>query len=1012
VEDSEDDAALLLTALRDFGFAFEWARVQTEPDFLKELQRQPDIIISDSALPAFSGSRATELLRASGSDIPFILVSGTVGEDFAVEAMKHGVTDYLLKDRLGRLGSAVEHALEQKRLREQRQQTETTLRESERRFRELLENVGLITMILDTKGLVVFCNDYLLNLTGWKREEIIGANWFDRFIPESDLAVRRIFFDTLEKAAVPGHYENPIVTRHGELRQIRWYNTMLRDSTGKVSGTASIGEDMTERNRAEESLRESEEKLRQLAENINEVFWLIDLQQRKALYVSPAYERIWGRPRSEFEANPAAWLAGVHPDDRERISEAARTTQIAGTYDERFRVLRPDGSVRWIRDRAFPVRNSAGEVYRIVGTAEDITESKKGEDRLREYQKVVEGTEEMIAVVDRQYRYVIANRAFLRYRGLTEADLIGKTVPQLLNVGVFETDVKHRIDESFEGRVVKYEMRYNYPELGERDLVISYFPIEETGRVDRVACILQDVTERKKAERQVRERDELIRLLLDSTAEAIYGIDLEGKCTLANRACARMLGYENPGQFTGKNMHQLIHHHRRDGSEHPEAACPIYQAYSRGEGTHIPDDVFWRADGSKFDVEIFSYPVRRNDQIIGAVVTFLDISDRKQLEEQIRQAQKMESIGMLAGGIAHDLNNVLAPILMACNLLEQEVRHEHGQSLTATIKGSAQRGADLVKQVLSFARGVEGRKIPLQPKHLIREVSGFIRETFPKSIRLNTKISQDLWLLSGDPTQLYQVLLNLCVNARDAMPNGGVLLISAENATIEPGAVPSAPDAKVSQYVVIRVADTGSGIAPEIRDKIFDPFFTTKEIGKGTGLGLSTTMAIVRSHAGFIKLVTELEKGSSFEVWLPARIGDEPSAVAIEKPPLQPGHGELILVVDDEASIRAIGRDVLQSYGYNALTATDGADAIVQYAQRKDEVRAVVTDIMMPVMDGVALIFALRRLNSAVPIIASGGLSNPEHQAKTTDAGANYFLPKPYTAEAFIHILQDALRSR
>jgi CheY-like chemotaxis protein len=287
-----------------------------------------------------------------------------------------------------------------------------------------------------------------------------------------------------------------------------------------------------------------------------------------------------------------------------------------------------------------------------------------------------------------------------------------------------------------------------------------------------------------------------------------------------------------------------------------------------------------------------------------------------------------------------------------------------------------------------------------------------IRLTFPKSISIQFSMPKSLWLLSGDPTQLHQVLLNLCVNARDAMPDEGILQITAENALLDAGSAGVAHSAKPGPYVVIKVIDTGAGIPPEVRERIFDPFFTTKEPGKGTGLGLSTTLGIVRSHGGFINVASEPGKGSTFEVWLPADASEHPSDAQNEETQLPRGNGEVILVVDDEVSLRLLTRDTLESFGYVVLTATNGADALGIYSRHKDNINAVLTDAMMPVMDGIALTRAITQINPDVRVILASGLSNTEHQNQATAAGVKAFLPKPYKAELLLTCLAEILHDQ
>jgi CheY-like chemotaxis protein len=370
----------------------------------------------------------------------------------------------------------------------------------------------------------------------------------------------------------------------------------------------------------------------------------------------------------------------------------------------------------------------------------------------------------------------------------------------------------------------------------------------------------------------------------------------------------------------------------------------------------------------------------------------------------------MESIGTLAGGIAHDLNNVLSPILMAIDMLQLKSTDENSRKWLEVLRANAERGGNMVRQVLSFARGVEGERVALQPKHLIKEIVKILRETLPKTIEITFKVGADLWIISADATQMHQVLMNLCVNARDAMPEGGSISIAAQNVFVDENYARMHIEAKAGRFVLITVSDTGPGMSSEVQSRIFEPFFTTKEMTKGTGLGLSTALSIVKSHGGFINVYSELHRGSQFSVYLPAL--DTPEAA--EAGPLQTdlplGKGELVLVVDDEESIREITRGTLETFGYQVLTANDGTEALAIYADKKNEIAVVLTDMVMPFMDGPATIRALQRMNPQVRIIAASGLGTAQHAGEGVLEGVSVFLNKPYTAEKLLKTLAQVLK--
>jgi two-component system, cell cycle sensor histidine kinase and response regulator CckA len=419
-----------------------------------------------------------------------------------------------------------------------------------------------------------------------------------------------------------------------------------------------------------------------------------------------------------------------------------------------------------------------------------------------------------------------------------------------------------------------------------------------------------------------------------------------------------------------------------------------------------------RSNGEEFPIEASISQVEVQGKKLYTVI-LRDITEKRRGEAQLLRAQRLESVGTLAGGLAHDLNNILAPIMVSVRLLERKLANDpEGLECVAMLEQLAGRGANIVRQVLSFARGVEGDRVPTPIRHIVHEVVEILRETLPRSITVRETSPRDLWSVRADVTQIHQVLMNLAVNARDAMPAGGTLEITADNVTLDTHFAQMHPEAHPGRYVSISVTDTGSGIAPEHIDRIFDPFFTTKPQGQGTGLGLSTTLGIVRAHEGFINVYSEPGRGSRFTVYLPAVLRETAEPAPVEQEPLPVGHGELILVVDDEAPIRSMTSRTLAAFGYRVLTAEDGTDAVTQFAQHQGEIAAVLLDMMMPFMNGVVTARALRRMDQNVRILGSSGLAEQRKLADVEEAGLNGFLPKPYTADQLLRALADALKPR
>jgi len=519
------------------------------------------------------------------------------------------------------------------------------------------------------------------------------------------------------------------------------------------------------------------------------------------------------------------------------------------------------------------------------------------------------------------------------------------------------------------------------------------------GKPYQYVAIRSDITERKRAEEQIREQA----ALLDQAQDAILVRDLDQNILFWNKGAEKIYGW-SAAEVIGKNAADILFKER---SAQFEAARQeiIKNGEWKGEIHQV------RRDGTDIIVES-RWTLVRDER--GAPKSILiintDVTEKKRMESQFLRAQRMESIGTLAGGIAHDLNNVLSPILMAIDMLQLRVTDENSRKWFEVLRTNAERGGNMVRQVLSFARGVEGERVALQPKHLIKEIIKILRETLQKSIEINFHVPNDLWIISADATQMHQVLMNLCVNARDAMPEGGSISIRAENTFVDENYARMHIEAKAGRFVVVYVSDTGPGMTAEIQSRIFEPFFTTKEMTKGTGLGLSTALTIVKSHGGFINVYSELHKGSQFAVYLPAldMPGTVDSAAAQTDLPL--GNGELVLVVDDEESIREITRGTLETFGYKVLTASDGTEALALYADKKNEIAVVLTDMVMPFMDGPATIRALQRMNPKVRIIAASGLGTGQRAGEGTLEGVSVFLNKPYTAEKLLKTLAEVLR--
>ena len=630
-------------------------------------------------------------------------------------------------------------------------------KEAERQLRYLsraVEQSPATIMITDLDGSIEYVNPKFTALTGFSREEVLGKN--PRILNSGKMPAETYadLYRTLEDGE---EWRGELLNRkkNGELFWESASISPIFNSEGKMVKYLGVKEDITEKKQHTANIEESENRFRQLTENLESIFWLVDLESRALLYVSPAYEKIWGRTCRSLHQQPETWLRSVHPEDRPRMESIYGRETL--NFDETYRIVRPDGAIRWIHDRGFVIANSEGKAYRMGGIAEDITE-------------------------------------------------------------------------------------------------------------------------------------------------------------------------------------------------------------------------------------------------------------RKQLNEQFLRAQRLESIGALSSGISHDLNNLLAPIMMAASMLRSHSSDPLFLELISTIEDATERGAEIVKQVLTFTRGANERAHSiLKPEDLVEQVGRMVNKTFPKSISYRQDLPAGLWAIDADLTQLYQVLLNLCVNARDAMPEGGTLTIAANNTEIDEPCASMTPGAACGPYVTLTVTDTGSGIPQDVLEKMFDPFFTTKNPGEGTGLGLSTVLGIIKDHRGFIQVDSKLGRGTMFQVFIPATNTQPAEPASGPSAELPQGNGACVLLVDDETSILGMMGKVLARNGYQVITAQDGIEALSTFCSHSAQIALVLTDVMMPQMDGVKLTRALLKLNPQLPIIASSGHTEEVRRKELEGLGVKSFLRKPYSSPELLNAVHAAL---
>jgi PAS domain S-box-containing protein len=611
-------------------------------------------------------------------------------------------------------------------------------------------------------------------------------------------------------------------------------------------------------------------------------------------------------------------------------------------------------------------------------------------------------------------RILYVNPAFERITGYSVDEAIGRSPRFLSGKGTSAKELL-RIEGLMRARLPVRAELVNYRKDGtplwlEIDVTAVSSP---SAAGEYFVFIERDITERKKAEAALLDHQRALSTLFSNLPGMAYRCRDDGLWTMdfVSAGCSDLTGYP-PEAFMGERA--ISYEGIIEPEDRKAVRSNISRALERGEAFELTYRIRTREGGVKWVWErgrAVPVPDSRVRFLDGFIT---DITEQKMLEQQIVQSQRLESIGTLAGGIAHDLNNVFAPIMMAGDLLIDRAGDDESGQLLGTIATSARRGAGLVRQILLFARGMEGRRIAVAPATLFAEAKAFLESTLPKSIRIDTEVAPGIQDISGDPAQLHQLLLNLSLNARDAMPAGGRLAFSAAPFSVSPSAPRPHPDAVPGDFVRIDVSDTGTGIPDLLKGRVFDPFFTTKGVGRGSGLGLSTAHAIVKAHCGFITFVSSQGAGTTFSLFLPtataglSRPAREDHAKA-DAGPLPRSNGERVLVVDDEESVRHIMRNTLEAFGYSVTTASDGAEAIAIVRNSPESFDLAVVDIQMPGLDGGQTIVALRHIRPSLAIVGSSGMATSQNRELMAANGVRHCLDKPFSVETLIRTVHAAI---
>ncbi len=754
---------------------------------------------------------------------------------------------------------------------------------------------------------------------------------------------------------------------------------------------------------SQEQQRHSRELLQAILQTAQDGYALTDAQGR-FLEVNAASEKITGYTREEL-------LQLSLPDldaDRATTDLSAALGRIAAAGSNRLerRLVRKDGR---IIDLELSAQHLPTESGRYVFFVRDITERKARALELELKSAALEAAANAIVITDREGVITWANTAFSTLTGYELSETIGRNPKKLIKSGQHPTEFYREMWEVIlAGKVWSGELinRHKSGRLYDESMIIT--PLRDaTGEIKHFIAIKQDISERKAAEAKLHESEERYRLLFDNNPLPMWLYDTETLQFIAvNDTTVQNYGYSRE-EFAGLSITSI----------QSDEELARFKEVLRESEVDTPAENEWRhrrKDGTIFPVQIIARPLNFQGRKVRLVMAE-DITEKKELQEQFMRAQRLESLGMLASGIAHDLNNMLAPVLFTAPLLRGSVTSERDQNILSTLEKSAERGVGLVRQILAFAHGSSGVPRITQVKHIAREVIDVLEVSLPRSITVESNIVSDAWPVEVNPTQIHQVLLNLGINARDAMPDGGVLTFAVYNRTLDAEAAATITDGRMGNWLVIEVTDSGTGIPPEVLEHIWDSFFTTKGEGKGTGLGLATVRSIVTLHQGFIQVETVVGKGTTFRIFYPASAHAKGDSQPPMPMPATHGEGELIMVVDDDELVRETIKLILTSQGFSVIDCADGVEAIINFNLKATDIALVITDVDMPNLNGAVLADTLRKLNPKLRIIAMSGHDSMSVGSEVLTKArklANAFLHKPFAAADLLNVVQQVLGTK
>jgi two-component system, cell cycle sensor histidine kinase and response regulator CckA len=879
---------------------------------------------------------------------------------------------------------------------EQHERVESELRQQETKYRKIFENLQDIFYQVDISGKIIDVSPSVFRYSGYTREELVGKSVVDLYAHPID---RERFLQAVSITGEVSDYEISLKDKWGKVVETSINARLLKDASGKPVGVEGTFRDISARKRTEGALRANEELYRLLFYQSPVGIFHFDNDLR----VTDFNEQFVGLLKSTRALLKGLDLNAIK--DR-RVLPAIREA-IGGresVYEGPYEATTSSAQV-WVMMKTAPLFDENGRVRGGIGIVEDFTKRREAAREIFMLAQALRSIRDCVSITDLEDKVLFVNEAFSKIYGYSPEEIVGKSISLVRSASnprsVVEQILPATLKGGWEGEILNRRK-----DNTEFPVYLSTSVVRDgDGKTIALIGAATDITERRRADSNLRESEEKFRSLVDTARDVIFTATPRGVITSLNQAFETSTGWSR-AEWLGKTYYDLFHNEDVEGSR---------QYFIRAlEGVKVPvREIRIHRKGGGYVVGEFTItPQKERGKIVGLIGVARDVTERKRLEDQYRHAQKMESLGTLAGGIAHDFNNILAIILGHASLIPRNQGNPAKQTanIDAVIQAS-HRGAALVRQLLTFASKSDILFESVQLNEVITETTRLLGETFPKTIVVRLQLEENLPTIVADPNQLHQLLLNLCINARDAMPRGGTLSIRA---TFVGGEMLSShfPNVGAKTYVVLQVSDTGHGMDLATKRRIFEPFFTTKEKGKGTGLGLATVYGIVESHGGFVDVDSELGVGSTFHVYFPTQvIIEEATASQGMSTDDVPGGTETILIVEDEEMLREMLKTVLSSKGYQVLTASDGIEAVEIYALHRQNINLVVADIGLPRLAGSEVFLRLKQSNPGIRVVLASGFLEPALKTEMIKAGAKEVIQKPYQPNEFLKSVRKALDS-